>query len=175
MKTPDGDPSAPSEAVGMSTLIELVGLPERAVPLWIAARAGYSLRFYVDQFAARVWPLDVSLLDRERIIALASAPADDLLDALRAGDDDMHDALDPAAALSAPTPRPSSRPSRPSNPRSGTGCFRWPPTNCNRTSAGSSMSRLPSRFSVSGSCWGRSTRRSGLRHRTTETRHSLGL
>ncbi len=99
MKTPDGDPSAPSEAVGMSTLIELVGLPERAVPLWIAARAGYSLRFYVGQFAARVWPLDVSLLDRERIIALASAPADDLLDALRAGDDDMHDALDPAASL----------------------------------------------------------------------------
>ena len=26
----------------MSTLIEMVGVPERAVPLWIAARAGYS-------------------------------------------------------------------------------------------------------------------------------------
>src|SRR5262249_45972444 len=43
MKTPDGDPSAPAEAVGMSTLIALVGLPERAVPLWTAARAGYAL------------------------------------------------------------------------------------------------------------------------------------
>jgi hypothetical protein len=99
MKTPDGDPSAPAEAVGMSTVIEMVGLPERAVPLWIAARAGYSLRFYVGQFAARVWPLDVSMLDRERIVALASAPADDLCDALLAGDADLHRALDPVASL----------------------------------------------------------------------------
>lgn len=99
MKTSDGDPSVPAEAVGMSTLIELVGHPDRAVPLWIAARAGYSLRFYVGQFAARVRPLDVSLLDRERIVALASTPADDLCDALLAGDDDVHGALHPAASL----------------------------------------------------------------------------
>ena len=100
MRTPDGDPSAPAEAVGMrSTLIELVGFPERAVPLWIAARAGYSLRFYVGQFAVRVWPLDVAVLDRERIVALASAPADDLCDALLAGDDDVHRALSPVASL----------------------------------------------------------------------------
>ncbi len=99
MKTPDGDPSAPAEAVGMSTLIELVGFPERAVPLWIAARAGYAPRFYVGQFAVRVWPLDVAVLDRERIVALASAPADDLCDALLAGDDDVHRALSPVASL----------------------------------------------------------------------------
>jgi hypothetical protein len=69
------------------------------VPLWIAARAGYSLGFYVGQFAAPVWPLDVSVLDRERIVALATAPADNLCDALLAGDDDLHDALDPVASL----------------------------------------------------------------------------
>jgi hypothetical protein len=63
------------------------------------ARAGYSLRFYVGRFAARIWPLDVSVLDRERIIALASAPADDLCDALLAGDADLHRALDPVASL----------------------------------------------------------------------------
>jgi hypothetical protein len=99
MKTPDGDPSAPAEAVGLSTVIELVGLPERAVPLWIAARAGYSLRVYVGRFGARVEPVDVSVLDRERIVALASAPADDLCDALLAGDADLHAALDPVASL----------------------------------------------------------------------------
>jgi hypothetical protein len=99
MKTSDGDPSALAEAIGMSTLIELVGVPERAVPLWIAARAGYSLRFYVGQFAARVLPLDVSVLDRERIVAFTSASADDLCDALLAGDDEPHDALDPVASL----------------------------------------------------------------------------
>jgi hypothetical protein len=66
MQTPEGDPSAPCEAVGMSTLIEMVGLPELAAPLWIATRAGYSLRFHADQFAATIWPLDVSDLDRGR-------------------------------------------------------------------------------------------------------------
>lgn len=83
----------------MTTLIEMVGLPERAASLWIAARAGCSLRFYVGRFAPRVWPLDVSVLDRQRIVALASAPAADLCDALLAGDNDLHGALDPVASL----------------------------------------------------------------------------
>ena len=39
------------------------------------------------------------MLDRERIVALASAPADDLCDALLAGDADLHRALDPVASL----------------------------------------------------------------------------
>jgi hypothetical protein len=99
MRTPDGDPSAPAEAVGMSTMIAMVGLPERATPLWIAVRAGYSLRLYVGQFAAQVWPLDLSVPDRDRIVALAATPADDLCDAILAGDDDLHDALHPVATL----------------------------------------------------------------------------
>jgi hypothetical protein len=36
-----------------------------------------------------------------------------------------------------------------------------------------STSRLPSRFSVSGSCWRRSTRRWGSRHRKIETRRRV--
>jgi hypothetical protein len=99
MQTPDGDPSAPAEAVGTSTIIDMVGLPERAGSLWIAARAGYSLRFYVGQFVARVWPLDVSVLNRDRLTALPGTPADDLTDALLAGDEELHDALDPVGTL----------------------------------------------------------------------------
>ena len=39
------------------------------------------------------------MLDRERIVALASAPADDLCDALFAGDEDVHGALDPVVSF----------------------------------------------------------------------------
>jgi hypothetical protein len=99
MKAPDGDPSAPAEAVGMSTMIEMLGLPERAGPLWIGARAGYSLRSCVGVVGIHVRPLDVSVLDCNRIVALATTPADDLCDALLVGHDDLHDALDPVARL----------------------------------------------------------------------------
>jgi hypothetical protein len=99
MRTPEGDPSPPTEAVGMSTMIEMVGLPERATPLWIATRAGYSLRFYAGRFAAQVWALDVSSLDRGPIVALTDTPADDMVDALLAGDEDLHAVLDPVAEL----------------------------------------------------------------------------
>jgi hypothetical protein len=89
MRTPEGDPSPPTEAVGMSTTIEIVGLPERASPLWIATRAGYSLRFYAGRFAPQV----------RAIVALVDTPADDLVDALLAGDEDLHAVLDPVAEL----------------------------------------------------------------------------
>ncbi len=59
MKTGEGDPSTPSEAVAMSVLIEMVGDAQRAAPLWIAVRVGYSLRTFVGRFASSVWPLDV--------------------------------------------------------------------------------------------------------------------
>lgn len=99
MKTTEGDPSPPSEAVGMSAMIQMVGNPQRAVPLWIAVRAGYSLRTFVGRFAPRVLPLDVSVLNSDAIVALAGTPADDLIDSFLAGDEDLHAALDPVARL----------------------------------------------------------------------------
>ena len=65
MKTSDGDPSPPSEAIAMSTMIEMAGDSERAVPLWIAVRAGYSLRAFIGRFAVDVRPLDVSGLNAD--------------------------------------------------------------------------------------------------------------
>lgn len=99
MKTAKGEPSPPSEAVAMSMLIETVGDADRAVPLWIAVRAGYSLRTFVGRFSSMVWPLDVSVLNWDGIVALAGTPADDLLDSLMAGDGDVHSVLDPVATL----------------------------------------------------------------------------
>jgi hypothetical protein len=99
MKIGEGDPSTPSGAVGMSVLIEMVGDNQRVVLLWIAVLAGYSLRSFVGRFASSVWPLDVSVLDRDGIVGLAGTPADDLIDSLRAGEEDTHALLDPAASL----------------------------------------------------------------------------
>jgi hypothetical protein len=99
MQTSEGDMSPPSEAVAMSTLLAMVGRPQPAATLGVPVRAGYSLRAYAGEFTEHVWPLDVSGLDRDRIIALADAPADDMCDALLAGDEDLHAVLDPVAML----------------------------------------------------------------------------
>lgn len=99
MKTSDGDPSVPCEAVVMSVLIEMVGDAQRATPLWIAVRAGYSLRTYLARFAPSVGPLDVSDLDYDGILGLASTPVDELIDSLLGGDEVIHARLDPLASL----------------------------------------------------------------------------
>lgn len=99
MKTSEGDPSEPAEAVAMGVLIEMVGDAQRAVPLWIAVRAGYSLRTFVSRYASSIWPLDVSHLDRAGIVGLADTAADDLIDSLLAGDEDIHALLDPVGSL----------------------------------------------------------------------------
>lgn len=99
MKTREGDPSTPAEAVAMSVLIELVGDPHRAAPLWIAVRAGYSLRTFVEQFDSPVQPLDISGLNRDGIVASADSPADDLIDSLLAHDEVVQALLDPVASL----------------------------------------------------------------------------
>ena len=85
MKTSEGDPSKPAEAVAMGVLIEMVGDAQRAVPLWIAVRAGYSLRTFVSRYASTLWPLDVSVLDRAGTVGLADTAADELIDSLLAG------------------------------------------------------------------------------------------
>ncbi len=99
MNTDQGDPSTPSEAVAMSALIEMVGDTPRAAPLWLAVRAGYSLRTFVGLFASMAWPLDVSVLNRDGIVGLACTPANDLLDSLLAGEEDIRALLDPVASL----------------------------------------------------------------------------
>lgn len=99
MKTSEDDPSTPAEAVAMSVLIKMVGDAQRAVPLWIAVRAGYSLRTFVSRYASSIWPLDVSLLDRPGIVGLGDIAADDLIDSLLAGDEDIHALLDPVGSL----------------------------------------------------------------------------
>jgi hypothetical protein len=99
MKTDEGDLSAPSEAVAMSRFIDMVGDAYRAVPLLMAVRAGYSLRTVLELFGSIASPLDVSVLNRDGIVGLASIPADDLIDSLLAGDDEVHALLDPVASL----------------------------------------------------------------------------
>jgi hypothetical protein len=138
MKTGEGDPSTPSEAVAMSVLIEMVGDAQRAAPLWIAVRAGYSLRTFVGRFPSSVWPLDVLVLDWDGIVGLAGTPADDLIDSLLAGDEDIH------AARSGCVARRHVRRDCVRRGRVGRACglgrapSRSRPTNCNRTSAESS-------------------------------------
>ena len=171
MKTPEGNPSALAEAVGMSTMIEMVGLPVHAVPLWIAARAGYALRCCVGVVSTEVWPLDISVLERGRIVALSTASADDLCDALLAGDDDLHQALDPVVELVTTCSESEFDTVASVEPAIWDGVLQVSTYQLQRkTSAGCSMSRPPSRFSASGSCCGRSTRHSDLRHQQIRIR-----
>jgi hypothetical protein len=99
MKTSEGFPSAPAQAVAMTTLIEIGGDSHRAAPLWIAVRAGYSLRTILEQFASPVSALDVTALDRDAIVGLARTTADDLIDSLLAGDQAVHAVLDPVVSV----------------------------------------------------------------------------
>jgi hypothetical protein len=83
-KTGQGDPSWLTGYMGMVNAIGAEALSNSNVPAVayiVGNRVGYSLRFYVDQFAIPQ-PLDISTIDENHIATLAGLPRDDEADVL---------------------------------------------------------------------------------------------
>lgn len=79
----------------------------------------------------------MSGLDRDRIIALADSPADDICDALLGGDEDLHAVLDPALTPVTKHAESAFDAVASVEPELWDGLLQVSTTSCSRTSAGS--------------------------------------